>query len=209
MVVTTINNPAIPAGDLILITGVNGFIASHVANQCLAAGYRVRGTTRDTNKNAWISTFFSAKYGPGNFELVKVENMTDDGAFDQSVQGCAGVVHLASNMTSSTNYDEVVGDAVDGALGALKSAATQNSVKRFVFTSSSTAATLPKPEKEFTIYKDSWDDEAIKLAQGSEPDGFTVYAARKTLAEKEVWKWVEENKPSFVVNAGVSMPLIR
>lgn len=75
-------------------------------------------------------------------------------------------------------------------------------MKRFVFTSSSTAATMPKPGKKFTVYKDTWNDESVRLAKQDKPDAFTVYAASKTEGEKHVWNWVEENKPSFVVNAG-------
>ena len=37
---------AVHAGDLICVTGANGFIASHLVGQLLAAGYRVRGTVR-------------------------------------------------------------------------------------------------------------------------------------------------------------------
>jgi nucleoside-diphosphate-sugar epimerase len=198
-----IPDPAIPLESLILITGVNGLIASHVADQCLSAGYCVRGTTRDAKKNGWISSVFSSKYGADKFELFEVKDMTKDGAFDAAVKGCVGVIHVASNMTFSTNYDEVVGDAVNGALEALKSAKQEISVKRFVFTSSSTAATLPRPGEKFTVHKDTWDDEAVRLAKEENPDAFTVYAASKTEAERNVWNWVQKNKPSFVVNAGI------
>lgn len=36
--------PAIAPGSLTLVTGVNGFIGSHIADQLLSLGYRVRGT---------------------------------------------------------------------------------------------------------------------------------------------------------------------
>ncbi|KAE9962155.1 hypothetical protein EG328_000842 [Venturia inaequalis] len=200
MGINAIPNPAIPPGSLILVTGVNGLIASHVAEQCLNAGYRVRGTTRDAKKHAWMKNVESFSK-PGAFELFEVKDMTKDGAFDEAVKGCAGVAHVASNMTFSNNYEEIVGDAVKGAMSALKSASKEPGIKRFVLTSSSTATTMPKPGKEFIVHKDTWNDEAIKLAKGKDPDGFTVYAASKTQAERQVWDWVKENKPSFVVNA--------
>lgn len=202
MTIKAISEPAIPSGSLILVTGVNGLIASHVAEQCLNVGYRVRGTTRDAKKNSWIKKVESFSK-PGAFELFEVKDMTKDGAFDEAVKGCAGIAHVASNMTFSNNYDEVVGDAVKGALSALKSASKEPGIKRFVLTSSSCAATLPKPGEKFTVHKDSWNDEAVKLAKEKDPDGFTVYAASKTEAERQVWDWVKENKPSFVVNAGM------
>lgn len=42
--------PAIPKDSLVLVTGINGYLGSHVADQFLEAGYRVRGTTRDLKK---------------------------------------------------------------------------------------------------------------------------------------------------------------
>jgi hypothetical protein len=36
---------AIPQDSLVLVTGVNSYIANHVADQLMEAGYRVRGTT--------------------------------------------------------------------------------------------------------------------------------------------------------------------
>jgi nucleoside-diphosphate-sugar epimerase len=44
----------IPKGSLIVVTGVNGYIASHVAYQLLLSGYRVHGTVRTRAKGAWL-----------------------------------------------------------------------------------------------------------------------------------------------------------
>ena len=46
------DNPAIPSGSTVLVTGVNGFLASHIADQFLRLGYSVIGTVRDAAKNA-------------------------------------------------------------------------------------------------------------------------------------------------------------
>jgi nucleoside-diphosphate-sugar epimerase len=40
-----------PASDsVVLVTGVNGFLGSHIADQLLNAGFRVRGTVRSIPK---------------------------------------------------------------------------------------------------------------------------------------------------------------
>lgn len=62
-------------GDLILVTGVNGYIASHVADQLLEAGFSVRGTTRSKDKVGWMFDLFDKKYGEGKFEAVEVPDM--------------------------------------------------------------------------------------------------------------------------------------
>jgi len=82
-----IDNPAVPQGSTVLVTGVNGFIGSHVADQFLQYGFKVRGTVRDTSKNAWIRTYFEKTYGPGTFELVSVPDMTAEGAYDEVTKG--------------------------------------------------------------------------------------------------------------------------
>ncbi len=78
---------AIPKGSLVLVTGVNGFIGSHVADQLLEAGYRVRGTTRNLEKVQGLSTLWEKKYGPNQIEFVVVQDMSTEGAFDGAVKG--------------------------------------------------------------------------------------------------------------------------
>lgn len=78
---------AIPAGSTVLVTGSNGLIGSHIADQFLQRGFRVRGTVRDAGKNAWMTALFDAKYGTGQFELFQLPDMAVSGAFDEAVRG--------------------------------------------------------------------------------------------------------------------------
>lgn len=80
-------SPRITPGSWILVTGVNGLVASHTAVQALEAGYKVRGTVRDEAKAEWMRGYFDEKYGPGRFELVTVRDLAADGAFDDAVKG--------------------------------------------------------------------------------------------------------------------------
>ena len=77
----------LPTGSLVLVTGVNGYIASHVANQLLHRGYKVRGTVRDLSKGKWMKDLSETKYGVGKFELAQVEDVTRPGAFKDAIQG--------------------------------------------------------------------------------------------------------------------------
>jgi nucleoside-diphosphate-sugar epimerase len=74
-----------------------------------------------------------------------------------------------------------------------------------VYTSSSTAATVPKPNKKFTITKDTWNTEDIEAAWKPLPyedsRKWAVYGASKTQAEQELWKFVAEQKPHFSANS--------
>lgn len=79
--------PAIPKDSLVLVTGVNGYIASHVAEQLLEHGYRVRGTVRDAYKADYMHAVFDEKYGEHAFEVQIVKDMATDGAFDEVMKG--------------------------------------------------------------------------------------------------------------------------
>jgi nucleoside-diphosphate-sugar epimerase len=116
-----------------------------------------------------------------------------------------GFIHIASPLGGFSDVETAVSIGVSGGLNALKACAKTSSIKRFVFTSSSLAATFPEPNVEFSINEDSYNDEAMQILK-KEPNkkGLYIYAAMKTETEKAMWKWIEEHKPSFVFNAVVS-----
>ena len=78
---------AIPTGSLILVTGANGYIASHIVDQLLQLDYRVRGTSRTATKLEWLKARSDVKYGKDKFEIAVVKDMAEPGAFDQAVEG--------------------------------------------------------------------------------------------------------------------------
>lgn len=196
------NELAIPKGSLILVTGASGYIASHVVNEALEAGFKVRGTARSEEKCE--TTRKTYKNNP-NYSTAVVAHFSDPGVFDEAVQGCAAVIHVASDTTFDPDPNKVIKPTVDGVLSILKSAAKTSSVKRFVLTSSSTAALLPKWNKEFTVSVDDWDQEAVDIATAPPPyteeRAFAVYAASKTEGERALWKFMKDEKPGFTANA--------
>lgn len=77
----------IKPGATIFVTGVNGLIGSHIADQLLARGYNVRGAVRDVEKTTWLTKYFAGKHKDAKFELVSVPDMTIDGCYDDVVKG--------------------------------------------------------------------------------------------------------------------------
>lgn len=94
---------------------------------------------------------------------------------------------------------------LSGMKNTLFAAARNPSVKRFVYTSSSTAATAPIVNKKFHVDASTWNDADVEAAWAPPPYNddrrLAVYAASKTLAEKECWRFMREEKPAFVLNA--------
>ena len=61
---------AISRDSLILVIGANSWLGSHIVDQLLEQGYRVRGTVRSVEKGAWGAKYFGDKYGQGVFALT-------------------------------------------------------------------------------------------------------------------------------------------
>jgi nucleoside-diphosphate-sugar epimerase len=121
------------------------------------------------------------------------------------LEGVTAIAHVASTLTFDPNPNKVIPEVLGGINGILKSAAASPSVKRFVYTSSSTAATAAIPNKKFDITTDTWNETDIKAAWAPPPyedsRKWSVYASSKAEAEKALWEFVKEQKPHFVCNA--------
>ncbi|KAH8164928.1 hypothetical protein CIB48_g3314 [Xylaria polymorpha] len=205
---TSAENWAIPKGSTVLVTGVSGFVGSHIADQFLHHGFRVRGTVRDQEKYVWLSNLFNEKYGPGSFEFCQISDMAVPNAFDMAIKGVSAVAHAASILTLDSDPNKVIPGVIAFALNAIKATYSESSVKRFIFCSSSTAAVqsvLGRPG--IVVTEETWNERAVKEAwAGTASDiepGHAVYAASKVLAEQAVWKYYNENvhiRPDIIVN---------
>ncbi|KAI0882237.1 aldehyde reductase [Annulohypoxylon maeteangense] len=197
---------SIQPGSLVLVTGVNGFIGSHIADQILHHGYRVRGTVRSIAKDQWMNEHFEKKYGPGKFELAEVPDMLASGAFDKAMKGASGLAHVATPVMTSPDPNLIIPPTVDIMIRVLEAAAKEPEMKRVVLTSSSGACASLDGTQVFAINSNMWNEASIEAAYAPPPyEGMAriekVYHASKTRQEQEAWKWVREHKPSFVFNA--------
>ena len=80
---------------LVLITGVNGYLGSHVCMEFLKSGnFRVRGSVRDVpSKIELLQKTYGEFYS--QLELVEMDLLKED-QIDKAVEGCQYVVHIAS-----------------------------------------------------------------------------------------------------------------
>jgi nucleoside-diphosphate-sugar epimerase len=85
----------------VLVTGANGYLATWVLKKYLESGYSVRGTVRSLSKSAFLTDKFG-HYGD-RFELVVVEDITKDSAFEEAVKGVDAIAHTASPFHFKSN----------------------------------------------------------------------------------------------------------
>lgn len=169
---------------LVVITGLSGFIAKHIAVEVLNRGYRVRGTLRSLG----VADSVRAALVRGGADIANLTvaeaDLTSDGGWEEVVRDATYVLHTASPfpMQQPENADDVIAPARDGTLRVLR-AATKASVKRAVITSSTVAIFYSgsnKPEQTYT--EENFTDETLAT--------LTPYIRSKTIAEKAAWDFV-------------------
>lgn len=73
-------------GKTVLITGINGYIASVLGLHVLSSGYNLRGTARSKASTAALLSDAYAVYA-SRVQVIEISDMTVPGAFDEAVKG--------------------------------------------------------------------------------------------------------------------------
>jgi hypothetical protein len=233
----TVEQLAIPKDWLILVTGANSwqgawhlhcllrqpikrpggiesmltFTGMHIVDQLLEHGYRVRGTVRDAEKAVWTSKFFKEKYGIGRYTTAIIPDMAKQCAFDIAIRGCAGIIHVASVTSMSSDPNEVITPSIAGAINALEAAHKEINLKRFVLCSSAAAAVSCDRGVRNEVTSESWnmlDFEDAWAPPPYEGRANVVSASSKMQTEAAVWRWYHRRRPQFVLNSGMLAPII-
>ena len=170
----------------VLITGITGFLASHITIQLLNKGYKVIGTLRSHDRIDSIkSTIETHTKNIHNLSFA-VADLNDDTVWDELTRDVDLIQHVASPhpRQAPKSDDELLLPAKQGTLNILKSAA-KNGVKRVVMTSSLGAVAYGKSNGELKkiLNEEDWTDE-------TNLSDTTAYYRSKTVAEKAAWGFV-------------------
>lgn len=100
------------AGKAVLITGINGYIASTLGLALIKRGYMVRGTSRNAAHEVALRDGPYKPYSSA-FQYVHIPDIIRSGAFDVAVAGIVAMMPLASPVSAgSKGLDVFVGPAV-------------------------------------------------------------------------------------------------
>ncbi|RIX31041.1 NAD-dependent epimerase/dehydratase family protein [Amnibacterium setariae] len=166
----------------VLVTGGSGYLATRLIADLLRSGVEVRTTVRSLASEPEVrEAVRRAGADDGGLQVVTASLTADDG-WAEALAGVEDVHHLASPMIQSSDPDEVVVPARDGALRVLR-AARDAGARRVVLTSSFAAVGYsPKPVRDYT--EDDWTDPATP--------GLPAYPLSKAVAERAAWDFVAQ-----------------
>ena len=170
---------------LVLVTGITGYIASHVAARLVERGYGVRGTVRNRAKGRRVLDAMATEgVDISGIELVEADLGADAG-WAEAVDGCRFIQHVASPfpLAAPSDREALVPEARAGAQRVLENGFSAGA-ERIVMTSS-VAAVMYQPGRgrAKTYGEDDWSDPEWK-AMGA-------YTVSKTRAERSAWAYAE------------------
>jgi len=199
--------PSVSEGSKVLVSGANGYLAMWVVRTLLERGFKVRGTVRAEDKGKFMIDYFTSLGYGDKLEVVVVDDIVKEGAFDEAVKGVDAIEHTASPY--HFRPEDLIKPAVQGTLGMLKSALKNGSqVQRIVITSS--CASVMSPVSKPTVFSEQdWNLSAIKEVEEKGIDNSPpsiVYRASKTLAEKAAWDFYEQHKSEIKWDLAVINP---
>lgn len=180
-----------------LVSGANGFIASHLVKQLIDQGYTVIGTVRKDESGKDLASKF-----PKNFSYEIVGSLEEKGVFDAVFKKHPEIeyfFHTASpaKFTADDIEKEIILPAISGTelafYGALRHG---KNLKHFTLTSS--VVTLFEPGDSTTVVNEKlWNTLTIEKGK---TNGIIGYCTSKKLAEKRFWELAGKEKPHFTVN---------
>lgn len=155
-----------------VVTGGAGFIGSHLVDQLIANGRRVR--VIDSLVTGHLKNLEHLKNNP-NLEVI-IADITDTNAITKACQGAERVFHLAARadiVPSIQQPHEYYHSNVDGTFNILEASRTHN-IKRFIYIASSTCYGFP---------------ETVPTPEDAKISPQYPYALTKNMAEQLVMHW--------------------
>lgn len=108
-------------------------------------------------------------------------------------------------LTFDSDPNLVITPSVALTKASLEAAAATPSVKRFVQTSSSSAAPFGIVDTKVDVHPDDYNTKAVEDAWAPPPyeehRKLSTYMASKVLQEQAMWKFMQERKPGFIANS--------
>jgi len=176
---------------LVLVTGVSGYLGSHVVDILVKEGHRVRGTVRSarlaTNKEAYTV------YGKA-VEIYALDDLIA-GDYTDALKDASGVIHVAAPLAGkAVSAQDAIDVSVEGTLNIFRQA-EKAGITKFSYVSSIITYSNAFFQGDYTnLTDDQWlpvSKEAV--LNNKDVDPITIYVAEKVLAERALWEFAEQH----------------
>jgi nucleoside-diphosphate-sugar epimerase len=185
----------------VMVTGANGYLASHIVKQLLDKGYEVNACVRDAFNESSVRNLVRLDSSAGKLNLFTTGdfgNLSLRGRYTEPLKGCDAVIHTAIPLppkSSTTNFDperDMLHPGMEGTRELLESILEcDTSIQSLVLTSSMAAAS---PMLEPAVKDEShWSDDAAQLASKN------YYGCLKTRQERMCHEWARAQKEAGIL----------
>jgi dihydroflavonol-4-reductase len=183
--------------EKVLVTGITGFIAKHVALKLLQSGYEVRGTVRQLGRAQEVRESFRGhlKCEEVGHLMINEAHLEADDGWASAMAGVDAVIHMASPFPIEQPADAqvLIRPAVDGTLRVLRMAKAAG-VRRVIVTSS-VAAVMDSARPGLQDERHWCDPDSPRTS---------AYGKSKMLAERAAWDFAREHGIDLtVINPGL------
>ncbi len=192
----------------IFVSGISGFIGTHITIEGIKRGYQITGTTRSQQKEDEVKRIIANELGEEALNSLTIYHcdLNSPDNWQEAMKGCTAVLHVASPfpMELPKHEDVIIIPARNGVKHVMD-AALANKISRIVQTSS-IAAIMYGHKSGKTNFN---EHDFTNLTSGNV---VSAYAKSKTLAEQDMWNFGKEN-PELkitVINPGFVLgPLLK
>ncbi|WVQ72099.1 hypothetical protein IAR50_001644 [Cryptococcus sp. DSM 104548] len=194
----------------VLLTGITGFLAAHIASSFLKHNWTVHATLRSPSKLPAVQAIpeYTPYLASGQLKLFVVGPL-EEADYGEAIKGVESVVHTASPLSFGDDFTGMhLRPAVQGTRGVLEAVAREKGIKSVVLTSSICAVGEwryhPTELKGRTITEDDWNPYTLEqlddMSNTGKSDntvftpGMLFYMGGKKYAELAAWEMQEEAK---------------
>ena len=179
-----------------LVTGATGLLGMHVVYDLAVSGRNVRALYRNPEKIKLVEQLFAFYQGENNslfrtnVEWLKCD-ILDVVELDQALKGVEDVYHCAATVSFRRREFSAMINTNRYGTANVVNLCLDNNVRKLCHVSSTAA--IGKSDKNvgrMVVESDKWE-------QNDQTSG---YAISKYLAEKEVWRGIEEGLKAVIVN---------
>lgn len=182
---------------MVLVTGASGLVGSQLVYDLLTQGYSVKAFVRTTAAQQKVIEYIQTLSPKPDLLLQNLSfaigDILDVFSLEEALKNVTKVYHCAAVVSfNPQDRDLLYKVNIEGTANVVN-ACLDAGIKKIAYVSSTSALGKPKNKQETVTETTKWNSDY----------GHSQYGISKHMAEREVWRGVEEGLPAVVVNPSI------